>query len=59
MSREVRRVPLDFDWPMNEVWDGYLRPRTLDDDAVVLTAGCAAVAVGAFVVTLVLRRLGW
>jgi hypothetical protein len=26
MSREVRRVPLDFDWPLNEVWHGYLTP---------------------------------
>jgi hypothetical protein len=24
MSREVRRVPLDFDWPLSKVWDGYL-----------------------------------
>lgn len=27
MSREVRRVPLDFDWPLNEVWEGYLSPE--------------------------------
>lgn len=24
MGREVRRVPLDFDWPLNEVWDGFV-----------------------------------
>ncbi len=29
MSREVRRVPLDFDWPLNEVWEGYLMPGPL------------------------------
>ena len=23
MSREVKRVPLDFDWPLNKVWPGY------------------------------------
>ena len=23
MGREVKRVPLDFDWPMKEVWPGY------------------------------------
>jgi hypothetical protein len=23
VSREVKRVPLDFDWPRNEVWKGY------------------------------------
>jgi hypothetical protein len=26
MGREVKRVPLDFDWPQNEVWKGYLQP---------------------------------
>lgn len=26
MSRELKRVPLDFDWPMNMVWKGYLNP---------------------------------
>lgn len=29
MSREVRRVPLDFDWPLNKVWSGYLMPDNL------------------------------
>jgi hypothetical protein len=29
MSREVRRVPLDFDWPLNETWKGYLMPEDL------------------------------
>ena len=27
--REVKRVPLDFDWPRNEVWEGYLTPAEL------------------------------
>lgn len=26
MGREVRRVPLDFDWPLNKVWEGFLTP---------------------------------
>lgn len=26
MGREIRRVPLNFDWPMNKVWEGYLNP---------------------------------
>lgn len=30
MGREVRRVPMDFDWPLNEVWKGYLSPDSLD-----------------------------
>lgn len=26
MGREIKRVPLDFDWPLNKVWDGFLNP---------------------------------
>ena len=26
MGREVKRVALDFDWPVNKVWHGYLNP---------------------------------
>lgn len=26
MGREVRRVPIDFDWPQHQVWQGYLIP---------------------------------
>lgn len=29
MGREVKRVPLDFDWPLNQVWRGYLLPDRL------------------------------
>lgn len=29
MSREIRRVPLDFDWPLNKVWGGYQPPKHL------------------------------
>lgn len=31
MSREVRRVPEGFDWPLNETWAGYLRPEFLQE----------------------------
>lgn len=24
MGRTLKRVPLDFDWPTNEVWHGYI-----------------------------------
>jgi hypothetical protein len=27
MGRELRRVPMDFDWPLHKVWDGYLNPH--------------------------------
>lgn len=26
MGRELKRVPLDFDWPLNKVWGGYINP---------------------------------
>lgn len=26
MGRELRRVPLDFNWPLNKVWEGYINP---------------------------------
>lgn len=29
MGRQVRRVPIDFDWPLNEVWQGFLLPECL------------------------------
>lgn len=32
MSREVRRVPLDFDWTLNQVWSGYLMPDRFQED---------------------------
>lgn len=30
MGREIKRVPVDFDWPFDKVWEGYLRPDRLD-----------------------------
>jgi len=27
MGREIRRVALDFNWPLNKVWDGFLNPH--------------------------------
>lgn len=29
MSREIRRVPMDFDWPLDTVWGGYITPKEL------------------------------
>jgi len=26
MGREIKRVPLDFKWPLNQVWVGYINP---------------------------------
>lgn len=36
MGRELRRVPLDFDWPLNEPWREFLNPHYKD------TIKCAA-----------------
>lgn len=27
MGRELRRVSLDFDWPLNKVWEGFINPH--------------------------------
>jgi hypothetical protein len=27
MSREIRRVPLDFDWPLQKPWEGFFNPH--------------------------------
>jgi hypothetical protein len=27
MSRNLKRVPLDFSWPLNKNWEGYLNPH--------------------------------
>jgi len=32
MGREVRRVALDFDWPLNKVWEGFLSPDRFDEE---------------------------
>lgn len=26
MGRTMKRVPMDFDWPLKKVWEGYLNP---------------------------------
>lgn len=31
MGRELKRVPLDFDYPLNKVWHGYLNPFKCDE----------------------------
>lgn len=27
MGRELRRVPLDFSWPLNKIWQGFINPH--------------------------------
>jgi len=32
MGREIKRVPVDFDWPLDKVWEGFLTPNDLYGD---------------------------
>lgn len=36
MGREIKRVALDFDWPMNKVWTGFLNPHFRECPAAAL-----------------------
>ncbi len=36
MGREVKRVPLDFDHPMDVTWPGFLMPESLDERACMV-----------------------
>lgn len=31
MGRQLRRVPMDFDWPLNKTWKGFLNPHYKED----------------------------
>ena len=39
MSREVKRVPLDFDWPLHKIWSGYLIPKAIVPPACAACGG--------------------
>lgn len=39
MSREIRRVPLEFDWPLNKTWKGFLSPARLLADGCTRCGG--------------------
>lgn len=39
MGREVKRVPLDFDWPLQMEWKGYINPYTSQDCIVCNSTG--------------------
>jgi len=40
MGREIKRVPLDFSWPLHEPWEGYLIP---DDICGEICAACEGI----------------
>jgi hypothetical protein len=31
MGREIKRVPIEFDWPLEKIWTGYIRPERLHE----------------------------
>lgn len=33
MSRQVRRVPEDFNWPLNKVWEGFIIPQKFHSES--------------------------
>jgi hypothetical protein len=35
MGREIRRVPLDFAWPLKKVWEGFLNPHYVAETCAV------------------------
>jgi len=39
MGREVKRVALDFDWPLNKVWGGFINPHYANSHACAACAG--------------------
>lgn len=39
MGREIKRVPLDFDWPIDKVWSGFLMPETLREEKCLHCSG--------------------
>lgn len=55
MSREVRRVPLDFTWPLGKVWHGYLMPDELRPPQCPDCAGNGSSGAGQWLNTLCRR----
>lgn len=39
MGREIRRVPMDFDFPLNKTWTGFLHPEELHGDTCLKCYG--------------------
>lgn len=46
MGREIKRVPLDFNWPIDKIWDGFLMPETLHEKACQRRDGSGYSAAG-------------
>jgi hypothetical protein len=42
MGRDLKRVPIDFQWPENKVWDGYLNPHYTKSHNCPACAGSGA-----------------
>lgn len=46
MGREIHRVALDFDWPLNKPWKGYLSPDELQGESCRECRGSGQTAAG-------------
>lgn len=57
MGREVRRVPLDWDWPINKVWEGFLEPDELRLPTCEDCGGSGYSGAGAWLKTLCYRLM--
>lgn len=60
MSREIRRVPLDFNFPLGDTWTGYLMPDHLRLPQCSACAGSGTTATGHWIsaVSMLLLQLG-
>lgn len=39
MSRGLKRVPLDFDWPLEQTWEGYISPDKFHEQECIACMG--------------------
>jgi hypothetical protein len=46
MGRELKRVPLDFKWPEDKVWEGYLNPHYAKSHNCAVCAGSGSPLIG-------------
>lgn len=58
MSRELKRVALDFEWPLEEIWKGYLNPHYKRCSADDCRGGETAASTWVFAVANLIAMLG-
>ncbi|HYX20433.1 MAG TPA: hypothetical protein VFA98_06265 [Thermoanaerobaculia bacterium] len=58
MSREIKRVALDFEWPLEEIWKGYINPHFKRCPADDCRGGETAASTWVFAVANLIAMLG-